>query len=150
MTENILPLNGNGVTKITSQSGLHDSQYSSIKNDQKKPVKVSIIIPTDAYFVSGIRDFTMTIVRNMTGFSKQWAYRFQSAVDELTNNAIEYGSAPGKDIKVTFVSLKGERIEVYVSDTGTGPSKKTATEMMKLIKERKKINPVRYVHCYVL
>ncbi|MBU0727959.1 ATP-binding protein [Patescibacteria group bacterium] len=105
------------------------------------PVKISIIIPTNAYFMSGIRDFTMTVVQNMTGFTEQWAYRFQSVVDELTNNAIEFGSAPGKDIKVTFVSIQGKSIEVYVEDTGTGPNKKTAAEMEAFIEERKNVDP---------
>ena len=98
--------------------------------------KISIILPTTAYFMSGVRDFTMTIVQNMTGFSAKWAYRFQSIVDELCNNAIEHGSAPGKEVKVTFVSRSGESIYVAVEDTGTGPFKVTAEEMYTLVKER--------------
>jgi anti-sigma regulatory factor (Ser/Thr protein kinase) len=80
---------------------------------------------------------------NMTGFSEQWAFRFQSVVDELTNNAIEFGSAPGTDIKVTFVSIKDKSIEVFVEDTGTGPIKKNATEMMHWIEERKNVDPTQ-------
>lgn len=110
-------------------------------NGAESPVKITIILPTNAYFMSGIRDFTMTVVQNMTGFSEQWAYRFQSVVDELTNNAIEFGSAPGKDIKVTFVSVRGKRIEVFVEDTGTGPSQKKAAEMTALVEERKNADP---------
>lgn len=107
----------------------------------ESPVRITIILPTNAYFMSGIRDFTMTVVQNMTGFSEQWAYRFQSVVDELTNNAIEFGSAPGKDIKVTFVSVRGKSIEVYVEDTGTGSSHKKAADMMALLEERKNADP---------
>lgn len=110
-------------------------------NGENTPVKISIILPTNAYFMSGIREFTMTVVQNMTGFSEQWAYRFQSVVDELTNNAIEFGSAPGKDIKVTFVSVQDKYIEVYVEDSGTGPSKKSAEEMSAFIEERKNVDP---------
>src|SRR3989338_4672591 len=77
------------------------------------PVKIAVILPTNAYFMSGVRDFTKTIVMNMTGFSEQWAFRFQSVVDELTNNAIEFGSAPGEYITVTFLSQKGKSIEVF-------------------------------------
>jgi len=108
-----------------------------------KPIKISIIIPTSAYFMSGLRDFTMNIVRNMTGFSEQWAFRFQSVVDELVNNAIEFGSAPGTDVKITFLSQKGKNIEIFVEDTGTGPNKKTAMEMASYVEERKYMDPTK-------
>lgn len=109
----------------------------------EEPVRISIILPTTAYFMSGVRDFTKTMLMNMTGFSEQWAFRFQSVVDELSNNAIEFGSAPGKDIKVVFLSLKGKRIEVFVEDTGTGPQKKTAADMARLVAERKAMDPTK-------
>lgn len=98
--------------------------------------RISIILPTTAYFMSGVRDFTMTIVQNMTGFPEKWAYRFQSIVDELCNNAIEHGSAPGQEVKVTFISREGESIYVEVEDSGTGPSKVSAEEIYTLVKER--------------
>ena len=113
------------------------------KAAQDKPLKISIIIPTSAYFMSGLRDFTMNIVRNMTGFSEQWAFRFQSVVDELVNNAIEFGSAPGTDVKITFISVQGRSIEIFVEDTGTGPKKKTAQEMTAYLEERKFIDPTK-------
>ncbi len=105
------------------------------------PLKITIILPTNAYFMAGIRDFTMTVTQNMTGFSQQWAYRFQSVVDELTNNAIEFGSAPGENIKITFVSVKNKFIEVFVEDTGTGSQKKTAAEMTQYVEDYKNIDP---------
>ena len=69
-------------------------------------------------------------------FSEQWAYRFQSVVDELCNNAIEFGSAPGKEITVTFINHPDESIEITVEDTGTGKSKVTAENLKKLVAER--------------
>ncbi len=108
---------------------------------QEEPLKITIILPTNAYFMSGIRDFTMTVTQNMTGFSEQWAYRFQSVVDELTNNAIEFGSAPGDNIKVTFVSVKNKYIEVFIEDTGNGPNKKTAADMMQYLDDHKDVDP---------
>lgn len=104
---------------------------------------ISVILPTTAYFMSGLRDFTMNIVRNMTGFSEQWAFRFQSVIDELMNNAIEFGSAPGKNIKVTFVSTKGKSIEIFVEDSGSGSNKKTAQEMTSYVEEHKNIDPTK-------
>ncbi len=108
-----------------------------------KPIRITIIIPTSAYFMSGLRDFTMNVVRNMTGFSEQWAFRFQSVVDELVNNAIEFGSEPGTDVKITFLSQQGKSIEIFVEDTGTGPNKKTAQEMTAYVEERKNIDPTQ-------
>lgn len=108
---------------------------------QESPLKITIILPTNAYFMAGIRDFTMTVTQNMTGFSQQWAYRFQSVVDELTNNAIEFGSAVGENITITFVSVKGKYIEVYVADTGTGSKKMSAADLMQYMETHKNIDP---------
>lgn len=107
---------------------------------QKEPVKISITFPTNAYFMSGIRDFTLSMIRNMTQFSEQWAYRFQTVVDELCNNAIEYGSAPLSEIKLIFQYYPTQALEITVEDTGTGKSKLKAVDMQHLITERLKPN----------
>jgi anti-sigma regulatory factor (Ser/Thr protein kinase) len=120
-----------------------DSVASKSQIMAEAPIKISVIIPTNAYFMSGLRDFTMNIVRNVTGFSEQWAYRFQSVIDELVNNAIEFGSAPGQDVKITFVSLKGKSIEILVEDSGTGSAKKSAADLVKLVEERRHLNPLQ-------
>ncbi|MEK7523692.1 MAG: ATP-binding protein [Patescibacteria group bacterium] len=101
-------------------------------------VKITIVLPTNAYFMSGIRDFTLAMIRNMTKFSDQWAYRFQSVVDELCNNAIEHGSGPKQEIKVTFTSCPGESVEITVEDTGTGKNRLHAADLQKLVAERSK------------
>jgi anti-sigma regulatory factor (Ser/Thr protein kinase) len=113
------------------------------KSTAEAPIRISITIPTNAYFMSGLRDFTMNVVRNMTGFSEQWAFRFQSVIDELVNNAIEFGSAAGQDVKITFVSQKGKSMEIYVEDTGTGTTRKTAEEMVRYVEEHRHINPLQ-------
>lgn len=102
------------------------------------PVKITIILPTNAYFMSGIRDFTLAMIRNMTNFSDQWAYRFQSIVDELCNNAIEHGSAPNQEIRVIFINYPGNSLEIMVEDSGTGPNKLKAEDLQKLVAERTK------------
>lgn len=114
---------------------------TSNTNGLDKPLRITVIIPTNAYFMPGIRDFAMTVTQNMTGFSEQWAYRFQSVVDELTNNAIEFGSAPGTNITITFVAIKGQFIEVFVEDTGTGKRKMTAAQMMQYLEDHKEADP---------
>ncbi len=103
---------------------------------EAEEVKISITLPTNAYFLSGIRDFTLTMTKNMTGFSDQWAFRFQSVVDELCNNAIEHGSAPGNEIVITFVGRPNESLEIIVVDSGTGPNKFTASQMQEIFKQQ--------------
>ena len=133
-------------TPMVSQDAGHPEEKSAANktsDEMEEPIKISIIIPTSAYFMSGLRDFTMNVVRNMTGFSEQWAFRFQSVVDELVNNAIEFGSAPGMDVTITFISRKGKSIEIYVKDTGTGYSKKKSQEMTAFVEERKNMDPTK-------
>ena len=110
---------------------------------EAKPMKITITLPTNAYFISGIRDFTLGLIRNMTEFSEQWAFRFQSVVDELCNNAIEHGSAPGAEIVITFINHPHECIEIIVQDSGTGKVKLSAAELQRIVGERR--NP-SYVH----
>lgn len=126
--------------------GQHDLEHSVAAKSaatQDSVMRITVIIPTTAYFQSGLRDFTMNIVRNLSGFSEQWAFRFQSVMDELVNNAIEFGSAPGSDIKITFVSKKKERVEIFVEDTGTGSVKIDPNELTKLVEERKVLDPTQ-------
>ncbi len=99
--------------------------------------KITITIPTNAYFMSGIRDFTLSLIKNTTHFSEKWAFRFQSVVDELCNNAIEHGSAKGEFITVTFICHTEKDVEIIVEDTGTGPEKMKAADLQKLVTERK-------------
>lgn len=138
------PLSAQATDQKIQENHPADQSVLRKSNDpviQEQPLKITIILPTNAYFMAGIRDFTMTVTQNMTGFSQQWAYRFQSVVDELTNNAIEFGSAAGENITISFVSIKGKHIEVYVSDTGTGPKKMSAADMMQYMETHKNIDP---------
>lgn len=112
-------------------------------SSEVKPMKITITLPTNAYFVSGIRDFTLGLIRNMTEFSEQWAFRFQSVVDELCNNAIEHGSAPNQEIKISFINYEHEAIEIIVEDSGTGKSKIDAAELQTVVNERRNPN---YTH----
>jgi len=104
---------------------------------KQKPTKITITLPTEAYFMSGIRDFTLNMIKNTTNFPEKWAFRFQSVVDELCNNAIEYGSAPGSEIRLTFIHVKDQYLEIVVEDTGTGNNKMNAEQLQKLFDDRK-------------
>lgn len=120
-----------------------EQNVQKIQKNAEKPVKITITLPTHSYFMSGIRNFTLSLIKNMTEFSEQWAFRFQSIVDELCNNAIEHGSSSGKDIKIIFTNMQRESLEIVVQDTGTGPHKMFAAELTRLVNERR--NP-EYVH----
>ncbi len=111
----------------------------------ERPTEITITIPTQAYFMSGIRDFVVNLTKNLTGFSSQWAFRFQAVVDELCNNAIEHGSAAGERISVTLISTKGKSLEVWVQDTGTGKEKMTAAQLTALLQERRQVMTAQYL-----
>lgn len=115
-----------------------------MKKQNKKPVKISILLPANAKFLSGIREFTMNFIKNMTDMSQLWANRFQSIVDELCTNAMEYGSGPDKDISLTLIYKPQKSFEVIVEDTGTGKIKRKATELKKNFQEEtNKIKEIR-------
>ena len=105
---------------------------------QKEPVRIQITLPTNAYFMSGVRDFTISIIRNMTNLPDQWAFRMQAVVDEVCNNAIEHGSGPKNEIKVIFQSNPGDSLEIAVEDSGTGKNIMHAVDLQKLVAERSK------------
>ena len=129
-------------TAEQAQASLGQSQPIPL---DERPTEITIIIPTQAYFLSGIRDFVVNLTRNLTGFSLQWAYRFQAVVDELCNNAIEHGSKPGEMIRITMLSTKNKSLEISVQDTGTGKEKMTAEQMTALLKERRQIMVNQYL-----
>lgn len=97
-----------------------------------EPIRIKIIIPTNIYFLSGIRSFTLDMAKNVAGFDQQWAHRFQTVVDELTNNAIEHGSREGDDIELLFEVERSKSAKVTVSDSGRGPHAAGADELLAL------------------
>ncbi len=94
------------------------------------------MLPTNGYFLSGIRDFTMTLARNMTGFSDKWAHRFQVVVDELVSNAIEHGCTEGDEVKIIFIAKQGESLQIVVEDSGNIEDKITAQQMEQIMKNK--------------
>lgn len=99
--------------------------------------RIMVVIASSLYFQSGIRDFTLEMARNLTGLNDQWAHRFQTIVDEMCNNAIEHGSAPGDEIALTFHLKPGDYLEVVVEDQGSGEKKLTAAQLTQLVEQKK-------------
>lgn len=114
----------------------------SVNKAEKDKTKITITLPTNAYFMSGIRDFTLDMIKNTTNFPEKWAFRFQSVVDELCNNAIEYGSSSGSDIRITFIYKENDYLEITVEDTGTGKNPMNAEQLQQLINKKKEPNYV--------
>jgi anti-sigma regulatory factor (Ser/Thr protein kinase) len=110
------------------------------QNNSDKAIEITITMPTQAYFLSGIRDFTLNLIKNTTEFSEQWAYRFQSIVDELCNNAIEHGSKEGELIKIIFQNSPKQYIQIIVEDSGTGKEHLNAKTINDLVESRKSQN----------
>lgn len=108
------------------------------QKEKQKSFTIEISLPTHAYFLSGVRDFTLSLIKNTTEFSEQWAYRFQSVIDELCSNAIEFGAKDGDTIKISFVYNPAESIEILVEDPGTGKNNMKADEIKKIVEERSK------------
>lgn len=107
------------------------------QNKDAKPVEIKIELPTNSYFMSGIRDFTLSLIENMTDFSSQWAYRFQSVVDELANNAIEHGSSADDKILVTFFAIPNKEIQIIVEDHGHPEKPMTAEQVLAAMEKNK-------------
>ncbi len=98
------------------------------------------MIPTNVYFLSGIRNFVLDAAHNVAGFNKQWAHRLQSVVDELANNAIEHGSQHGDEIELNFTIERQKSITLTIADHGTGPHSHTAAELTELAEAAKARN----------
>lgn len=128
----------------TPEQAQKDLSTAEVPLDER-PIDISFTLPTQAYFLSGIRDFVVNLTKNLTGFSQQWAFRFQAVVDELCNNAIEHGSAAGTYITVKFISTRGKSLEVIVEDTGTGREKMNAEQLTKLLIDRKQLMTNEYL-----
>ena len=69
----------------------------------------------------------------MTNLDSTWTSRFQSIVDELCTNAMEYGSGQDKEIILTLIYTPEKSFEVIVEDTGTGKIHKKAAEIKKIL-----------------
>lgn len=97
-------------------------------------------------FSPRIRELVLSVIRNNTKFSSRWAYRLQSVIDELVNNAIEHGSNGNSLVTISlFLDPTDGSLEVTITDAGTGAKKITAEVLTKRIYENyelMKVNPL--------
>ena len=103
-----------------------------------KILDISIRYISDFSSAKNLRDFIDSACKKY-GVSAQWRTRLVLVIDELNNNAIEYGSRKGDMNTLRFVIRKQNTnsmdIEAYVIDTWKGLKSKTAQEMKEIQKK---------------
>lgn len=98
---------------------------------------ITLTIPANLSHSPRIRKFIGSLIEEDAKISSRWSLRIQLMADELINNAIEHGSTPGYPINIIFKCYKNSDIEIIVEDTGTGPKKIAAQDLMNKIQENK-------------
>jgi len=106
-----------------------------------KETEIRISFPTSAFFSSGIRDFIFLLTKNLTNFPDIWAFRFQSVVDELCNNAIEHGSKQDASVSCTFRISPCHYFEGIIEDEGKGEKAVRAEEIQSALLKSEKKDP---------
>lgn len=85
-----------------------------------------------------LRDITDAICLEV-GMTSKWKTRMVLIVDEMNNNAIEYGSQNG-DINELYIYIEELenilKVHIFVQDAGTWEHSKSAVEMEELRKQR--------------
>lgn len=98
---------------------------------------ITLTVPANVSHSPRIRKFIGSLIEEDAKISSRWSLRIQLMADELINNAIEHGSTPGRPVNITFKCYKNSDIEIIVADTGTGPKKVTAKDLMDNIQKNK-------------
>ena len=95
-------------------------------------VHYKIIFPADYKNIPPLRDLVFHAA-TLQGFDHQRAEHLRSVVDELCNNAIEYGSQPTSEITLE-VHADEKKIKIACQDQGHG-NKLKADDIKKLIEQ---------------
>ncbi|MFP4015131.1 MAG: ATP-binding protein [Chitinispirillaceae bacterium] len=86
--------------------------------DLKFPYQVKVKLPSDLEYIPSIRKFVSEVLQ-VSGFSSKFAFRSEIIVDEICNNAINYGNENKGDSEVELIcEIHEERIELLVKDEG--------------------------------
>lgn len=95
-------------------------------------VNYKINFPADYKNIAPLRDLAYHIAR-LQGFSEQISEHLKSVVDEICNNAIEYGSQPTSEIGLEIFADKNS-IKITCHDQGHG-NKLKAEQIKKILEE---------------
>jgi len=83
---------------------------------EKKPEKVYLSFPPELKFVPAVRQMVSRIAKQK-GYSQRDAFRIETIVDEICNNAVEHGSVDQKKNIEATVIIGKEKIELEVVNT---------------------------------
>ncbi|MFP4163967.1 MAG: ATP-binding protein [Chitinispirillaceae bacterium] len=89
--------------------------------DLQFPYKIKVKLPSDLEYIPSIRKFVSEVLQ-VSGFSSKFAFRSEIIVDEICNNAINYGNESRPDTEVELIcEIHQDRIELLVKDQGGNP-----------------------------
>ncbi|USN58116.1 MAG: ATP-binding protein [Candidatus Peribacteria bacterium] len=102
--------------------------------------EVSLTISYTSQFENAkkLREICNTLF-NLLNIPSAWKPRLTLIIDELNNNAIEYGSATGEENTISL-SYREHELTIEVTDTGHGTKHKTAKQMEELEEANKNKN----------
>jgi len=117
-----------GANKIFSFYQDVRSAINAYEWDYKKQSKsVAISFPADLAFVPPVRQFASRLVRQK-GYSVKDAFRIETIVDEVCNNAVEHGIGGAENTVDVRMSVDKEKIDINVSN-------KSAPEKAAVLRE---------------
>ena len=99
-----------------------------------------ITFPADYKNIAPLRDLAFHCAR-LNGFEEQASERLKAVVDELCNNAIEYGSQPTSQV-ILSIQAEENKIKIICQDQGHG-ARKTAAELRESMNEEVKSTDMR-------
>lgn len=107
-----------GLTNILS---INDTEHEAVNRFQWQlnfeSETMLIHFPNSMDYVPGMRQLVSQIA-SMRGFSKKDAYRIETIVDELCNNAIEHGSVHQRAQIVMKCMFDKEKLDLTIIDSG--------------------------------
>lgn len=98
-----------------------------------KKQKIELIVPAAFQFSSLVREVAGSICV-LTGLADEWSGRLKLVMDEIFNNAVEYGSDETSQVYVTFFFDESE-ISFQIEDEGKGPKKVYPLELSAVVKK---------------
>lgn len=81
------------------------------------PYKISVRFPGDLDYIPSIRKFVSEILQ-ISNFSPKFAYRSEIIVDEISNNAVNYGCRHENSFIDLECSIDEDKIEFTIKDQG--------------------------------
>lgn len=96
------------------------------------PYKVSVRFPGDLEYIPPIRKFVSELLQ-VSNFNPKFAYRSEIIVDEICNNAVNYGCMTSNAEIELICEIFEDRIEFTINDQGS--TKENINQLMAAIKK---------------